>query len=147
MKDYEALRREHPSDKEIAESLFNAQVGLKKSRGEDVSNMKFGGKVELISDIKKFRAAISLSGAYVIYFKAASNQQCEDISLFVNTLSSDFPSVSFLKVDIEQSPAIGALEKITTVPTFKIYKDGSRVMEMVSPSQDILQSAVRHYST
>lgn len=62
MKDYEALRREHPSDKEIAESLFNAQVGLKKSRGEDVSNMKFGGKVELISDIKKFRAAISLSG-------------------------------------------------------------------------------------
>ena len=36
MRDYEVLRREFPDDNEVAESLFHAQVALKKSRGEEV---------------------------------------------------------------------------------------------------------------
>ncbi|XP_057766430.1 TPR repeat-containing thioredoxin TTL1-like isoform X2 [Salvia miltiorrhiza] len=35
VRDYEVLRRELPDDKEVAESLFHAQVALKKSRGEE----------------------------------------------------------------------------------------------------------------
>ena len=59
MQDYEVLRRELAYDNEIAEALFHAQVALKKSRGEDVSNMQFGGEVELVSCLEQFRAAIS----------------------------------------------------------------------------------------
>lgn len=62
VKDYKVLRRELPNDIEVAEALFHAQVALKKSRGEDVHNMKFGGEVEEVSCIEQFRDAISSPG-------------------------------------------------------------------------------------
>lgn len=62
VRDYEVLRRELPDDNEVAESLFHAQVALKKSRGEEVYNMKFGGEVEEVLGLDQYRAAISLPG-------------------------------------------------------------------------------------
>lgn len=62
VRDYEALRRVLPDDNEVAESLFHAQVALKKSRGEEVHNLKFGGEVEEVSSLDQFRAAISFPG-------------------------------------------------------------------------------------
>ena len=60
--DYEALRKELPHDKEVAESLFHAQVALKKSRGEEVLNMEFGGEVEEVYSREQFKAAMNLPG-------------------------------------------------------------------------------------
>ena len=60
--DYEALRKELPHDKEVAESLFLAQVALKKSRGEEVLNMEFGGEVEEVYSREQFKAAMNLPG-------------------------------------------------------------------------------------
>lgn len=62
VRDYEVLRKELPYDNEVAESLFHSQVALKKSRGEDVYNLKFGGEVEEVSSLEHFRAAVSLPG-------------------------------------------------------------------------------------
>lgn len=62
VRDYEVLRMELPDDNEVAESLFHAQVALKKSRGEEVHNLKFGGEVEEVSNLDQFRAAISFPG-------------------------------------------------------------------------------------
>lgn len=64
MRDYEVLRKELPNDNDVAESLFHAQVALRKSRGEEVHNMKFGGEVELVSGLEQFRAAISSPGKF-----------------------------------------------------------------------------------
>lgn len=61
------LRKELPNDKDVAESLFHAQVALKKSRGEDVHNMKFGGEVELVSGFDQFKAAISSPGSFLVF--------------------------------------------------------------------------------
>lgn len=69
VRDYEVLRRELPDDSEVAESLFHAQVALKKSRGEEVYNMKFGGEVEEVLGFEQFRAAISLPGKSLLNFK------------------------------------------------------------------------------
>lgn len=62
MSDYEILRKELPYDKEIAESLFHAQVALKKSRGEVVLNMEFGSEVEEISSLEELKAALTRPG-------------------------------------------------------------------------------------
>lgn len=50
------------------------------------------------------------------------------------------------KVDVEESPAVASAENVRILPTFKIYKNGSRVKEMVCPSPEVLESSVRHYS-
>ncbi|KDP32526.1 hypothetical protein JCGZ_14729 [Jatropha curcas] len=146
VRDYEVLRRELPEDNEVAESLFHAQVALKKSRGEEVYNMKFGGEVEEILGLEQFRAAISLPGVSVVHFKSSSNLHCKQISPFVDTLCIRYPSINFLKVDIEDHPTIANAENVRIVPTFKIYKNGSRVKEIVCPSRDMLEHSVRHYS-
>ncbi|KAH1218357.1 TPR repeat-containing thioredoxin TTL1 [Glycine max] len=146
VKDYEILRKELPNDNEVAESLFHAQVALKKSRGEEVTNLKFGGEVEEVSGLEQFRAAISLPGVSVVHFEVASNSQCKQISPFVNTLCGRYPSINFLKVDIQQSPTVATAENVRIVPTFKIYKNGCRLKEIVCPSQDMLEHSVRHYS-
>jgi hypothetical protein len=67
VKDYESLRKEFPGDTEVAEALFHAQVALKSSRGEEVSNMKFGSEVEAISGLDQFHTAISLPGQFCIF--------------------------------------------------------------------------------
>ncbi|KAK9132080.1 hypothetical protein Scep_011608 [Stephania cephalantha] len=143
---YEVLRKELPGDNEVAESLFHAQIALKKSRGEEVHNLKFGGEVEDVSDIDQFRAAISSSGVSVVHFKASSNRQCEQIAPFFDLLCERYPSINFLKVDVEESPGIAKAENIRIAPTFKIYKKGSRLKEMICPSQQVLDYSVRHYS-
>lgn len=62
VRDYEFLRMKLPDDSEVAESLFHTQVALKKSLGEEVVNMKFGGDVEDVLNLEQFKAAISLTG-------------------------------------------------------------------------------------
>lgn len=51
-----------------------------------------------------------------------------------------------LQVDIEETPAVANIENVKIVPTFKIYKHGSRVKEMVCPCREMLEHSVRHYS-
>lgn len=146
VRDYEVLRRELPDDNGVAESLFYAQVALKKSRGEEVYNMKFGGGVEEVLGLEQFRAAISLPGVSVVHFKSSSNLHCKQISPFLDTLCVRYPSLNFLKVDVEENPATANAENVRIVPTFKIYKNGNRVKEIVCPSHDMLEHSVRHYS-
>ncbi|RZS10316.1 hypothetical protein BHM03_00041508 [Ensete ventricosum] len=49
-------------------------------------------------------------------------------------------------VDINQSPDVAKAENVRIVPTFKIYKNGTRVKEMICPSQQVLEYSVRHYT-
>ncbi|KAF2287328.1 hypothetical protein GH714_039638 [Hevea brasiliensis] len=150
VRDYEVLRRELPNDNEVAESLFHAQVALKKSRGEEVYNMKFGGEVEEVLDLSsselQYLCLSCVTGVSVVHFKSSSNLHCKQISPFVDTLCGRYPSINFLKVDIENNPAVANAENVRIVPTFKIYKNGSRVKEIVCPSHDMLEHSVRHYS-
>ncbi|KAF5184448.1 Tpr repeat-containing thioredoxin ttl1 [Thalictrum thalictroides] len=146
VKDYEILRKELPEDNEVAEALFHAQVALKKSRGEEVYNLKFGGEVEEVSGLDQFKAAISSPGISVVLFKKAPNLQCEQIYPFMDTLCTRYPSVNFVKVDIEESVSVANAENVRIVPTFKIYKNGARVKEMICPSHQVLEYSVRHYS-
>lgn len=77
VRDYEVLRRELPTDTEVAEALFHSQVALKMSRGEEVSNMKFGGEVEQITGLEQLQAAIALPGGL-------PNLKCTGFCYFFN---------------------------------------------------------------
>ncbi|CAD5183183.1 unnamed protein product [Musa acuminata subsp. burmannicoides] len=146
VQDYEVLSKELPHDPEVAEALFHAQVALKMSRGEEISNMKFGGEVEEVTSLEQFQAAICLPRASVICFMAVSNQKCSQITPFVNSLCIRYPSANFLKVDVDKSPTVAKAENVRVLPTFKIYKSGTRMKEMICPSQQVLEYSVRHYS-
>lgn len=50
-----------------------------------------------------------------------------------------------MQVDVDECPEIAGAESIRIVPTFKIYRNGSRVKEMICPSRQVLECSVRHY--
>lgn len=123
-----------------------------------------------------------ISGVSVVHFMSGLNQQCLQISPFVDALCTRYPSVNFLKVvapeifprnsvifagssaskknsfaetrtplvlveqvDVDESPDVASSESVRIVPTFKIYKQGTRVKEMIFPSRQVLEYSVRHY--
>lgn len=65
-RDYEVLRREMPGDVEVRRGLFDVQVALKKSKGEDVFKMRFGGDVENVTSNEQFQEAITSPGLCLI---------------------------------------------------------------------------------
>ncbi|XP_057455596.1 inactive TPR repeat-containing thioredoxin TTL3-like isoform X2 [Lotus japonicus] len=142
VKDYQALKHELPNDNDVAVSLHQAQLALEKSRGL-ANGTKFGVEVEEISSVDKFKSAIASAGVSVVYFKETLNEQCEEISPFINTLCVRYPSVKFIKVDVEECLAIAKVESIRSVPTFKIYKNGEKVKEMFRPTHQALEDSVR----
>lgn len=56
------LIREIPGDEEVGRALFEAQVQLKKQRGEDVKDMKFGSNLVFISSNERFRHFVTSPG-------------------------------------------------------------------------------------
>ncbi|KAL8141295.1 hypothetical protein V2J09_007316 [Rumex salicifolius] len=143
--DYEILNQELPDDTAVAESLFHAQVSLKKSHGEEVSNMKLGREMEEIVGIEQFKAATSLTGVIVVLFKTVANPQCKRVCTILDELCGRYPSINFLKVDLEGSPDVAEAENVRIAPTLRIYKNGSRVKEVVNPTNDMLEASVRQY--
>ncbi|CAH2053672.1 unnamed protein product [Thlaspi arvense] len=143
--DYENLRKELSYDKEIAESLFHAQIALKKSHGEVVLNMEFGGEVEEISSLEELKGALTRPGVSIVHYFRASDQQCKEMSGFMDALCIRYPSLHFLKVEIEKCPGVADAEKVRVVPTFKIYKLGIRMKVIVCPSKEALEHSVRQY--
>ncbi|XP_054814372.1 inactive TPR repeat-containing thioredoxin TTL3-like [Prosopis cineraria] len=145
-KDYETLKQVLPGDNEVVESLRKAQLALIKSRGED-----YAGKLEVevgaVSSMDEFKAAVASAGVSVVHFKEASDELCEEISPFINMLCVRYPSVKFIKVDVEECLAIARAEGVRTVPTFKIYKNGKKVKEMVRPTHQFLEESVRSCSS
>ncbi|KAL1345981.1 hypothetical protein AAHE18_08G155800 [Arachis hypogaea] len=142
VKDYETLRCELPEDSEVAEFLRQAKLALEKSR-----EAVYAVEVEEILALDKFKAAIASAGVSVVHFKVASNELCEEISPFVNTLCVRYPSVKFIRVDVEECLSIAKAENIRIVPTFKIYKNGVKVKEMIRPIHQLLEDSVRKNSS
>ncbi|CAD6332669.1 unnamed protein product [Miscanthus lutarioriparius] len=85
-------------------------------------------------------------GVSVLYFMATTNKQCAQITSSVDSLCSECPSVNFLKVNVDKSPLLARAENVRVVPSFKIYKDGTRVKEMICPSLQVLRYSVSHYA-
>lgn len=141
VRDYEVLRKELPGDSEVAESLERA---LSK-KSEEHKYLGYNNQVEEVSSLDKFKTATSLPGISVFYFKSSSNRQSEAISPFINTLCLRYPLVHFFKVDVDESLALAKAESIKKAPTFKIYKDGEKVKEMVCPSHKLLEDNVKHF--
>uniref|UniRef100_M1BX12 Small glutamine-rich tetratricopeptide repeat-containing protein A n=1 Tax=Solanum tuberosum TaxID=4113 RepID=M1BX12_SOLTU len=61
-----------------------------------------------------------------------------------NIKGNDLFFCFLLKVDVKQSPAIATAEKITVVPTFTLYKDGSCVVDTVTATPDLLEFLIKN---
>ncbi|OIW04463.1 hypothetical protein TanjilG_01636 [Lupinus angustifolius] len=144
IQDYELLLREKPGDEEVAKALFEAQLQLKMLRGEDVKDLKFGSNLLFISTNDRFRHYVTLPGMTVVLFSNKTTNK--EVLLMLEQTSKRFPSVNFLKVEIEDHPYLAKSEGVSSIPTFKIYKNGSRVKEISGKNESLERSVILYSS-
>ncbi|RDX63372.1 TPR repeat-containing thioredoxin TTL1, partial [Mucuna pruriens] len=145
IQDYEMLLRERPGDEEVARALFEAQLQLKMLRGEDIKDLKFGSNLVFISSNDRFRHYVTSPGMAVVLFSNKATHKKE--LLVLEQTSKRFPSVNFLKVEIEDHPYLAKSEGVNFIPAFKIYKNGSRVKEISGNNHELLERSVKLYSS
>ncbi|KAK9272988.1 hypothetical protein L1049_003369 [Liquidambar formosana] len=149
IQDYEILVRETPGDEEVGRALFEAQLQLKKQRGEDVKDMKFGGAgragLVVISSNQRFRDLVTSPGISMVLFcnKPGDKQSLQ----IMEQLCKRYPAVNFLKVEVEDHPYIAKSEGVSSLPAIKIYKNGQRVKDFAGDNYDLLESSIKFYTT
>ncbi|KAJ6681776.1 TPR REPEAT-CONTAINING THIOREDOXIN [Salix koriyanagi] len=144
IQDFEMLIRESPADEEVGRALFEAQVQLKKQRGEDTQDLKFGSNLVFVSCNERFRHFVTSPGMAVVLFCGKESDQT--VWQLMQQVSKKFPSVNFLKVEVEDHPYLAKSERVTLLPSFKIYKNGSRVKEIPGNHRELLEKSVKLYS-
>ncbi|CAK8537494.1 unnamed protein product [Lathyrus sativus] len=145
IQDYEMLIREKPGDEEVARALFEAKLQVRILHGEDVKDLKFGWNLVFISSNDRFRHYVTSPGMAVVLFSNKGTHK--QVSTVFEQISKRFPSVNFLKVEIEDHPYLAKSEGVSSFPTFKIYKNGSRVKEISGNNHELLERSVKLYSS
>ncbi|KAH7849491.1 hypothetical protein Vadar_018650 [Vaccinium darrowii] len=152
IQDYEALIRETPGDEEVGKALFEARIQLKKQHGEDTKDMEFGSNLKefgsnlvIISSNEKFRHFVTAPGMTVVLF--CNKTRHKHVFQLMEQVCKGFPSVNFLKVEIEDHPYLAKSEAVSSIPAFKIYKNGSKVKEIIGSNRELLESSVKLYSS
>ncbi|KAL5559018.1 hypothetical protein UlMin_035229 [Ulmus minor] len=145
IQDYELLIRETPGDEEVGRALFDAKLQLKIQRGEDTKDMKFESNLVIISNNERFRHIVTSPGMSVVLFCNKTKQK--RVVQALEQVCKRFPSVNFLKVEIEDHPYLAKTEGVSSIPTFKIYKNGSRVKDIPGNNHELLESSVKWFSS
>ncbi|GAB4847296.1 hypothetical protein Ancab_026340 [Ancistrocladus abbreviatus] len=144
LQDYEVLMIESPGDEEVGKALFEAQKQLRKQGGDDVSGMKFGdNEVVVIRGEDRFRQFTTLPGLSIVIF--CNKPGNRPMLHFMDRLCKRYPTIKFLKVEVEDNPSLTKSEGASTLPVFKIYKNGSRVKEIPGDDHESLETSLKDY--
>ncbi|BDA44390.1 Thioredoxin [Coccomyxa sp. Obi] len=107
-----------------------------------------GGNVHVVQTKVEWDQKLKEAGSkpVIVDFTATWCGPCRIIAPVFEELSTKYPSVVFLKVDVDQNEAVAGECGISAMPTFQVYKDGKKIQEMVGASKDNLEALVEALS-
>lgn len=89
--------------------------------------------------------ATNSGAAIVVDFSATWCGPCRMISPEFEKLSLEYPTIVFLKVDVDEVESVAAACGISAMPTFQVFKAGKKVDELIGASKDKLKALVEKY--
>ncbi|KAF8262239.1 putative thioredoxin [Lactarius quietus] len=98
--------------------------------------------VKEIKSLQEFKEIISSGKAVAVYFSANWCGPCRFISPIFEQVAAtpEYSGVECYKVDIDDRLDIGRDVGIRAVPTFKLYKGGEKIDELVGADKGELQA-------
>ncbi|KAG9155470.1 hypothetical protein Leryth_009904 [Lithospermum erythrorhizon] len=155
IQDCKILIKENPNNEEVSKMLNDAQAHMKRRREsqecrdmriiDDVNsdNNDDASVVVVVSNSESFKDYTISHEISVVLF--SNKQDDKSITLFLEQLSNRYPSVKFLKVEVEDCPELEESEGVDSLPSFKLYKNGSRTKEISGNDYDLLESTIKLY--
>jgi thioredoxin 1 len=64
------------------------------------------------------------------------------LTFYYHRFSDEFPSIHFVKIDVDEVPDVAQELGIRAMPTFLIFKDGEKVQEVVGANPQALKAAI-----
>lgn len=106
-------------------------------------------RVQHIASAEAFDQALAAAGdnPVIVDFKAAWCGPCKMIAPTFALLSNKHTNVVFLSVDVDQVPQIATRYNIEAMPTFQIFKNGTKVDEFLGADPKKLTAVVEKYAT
>lgn len=90
-------------------------------------------------------AAAAAGKATIVDFAATWCGPCKMVAPFFEQLSEEFQTVQFLKVDVDEVPAVAEACGISAMPTFQVFKNKEKVDELVGASKEKLKALVEKH--
>lgn len=79
---------------------------------------------------KEFQATVS-SGVVLVDFFANWCGPCKMVGPILEKIDPEFPTIEFVKVDVDQSQSLAIQFQVQSIPTILIFKDGQVVERQV----------------
>lgn len=98
--------------------------------------------VQVVSSKEEFAKIIQGSGLTVVDFYAVWCGPCKAIAPVLDQFASQLPNVTFIKVDVDQSGDIAREYQVSAMPTFKLFKNGKEVGELVGADPNRLRQLI-----
>ncbi|XP_047320246.1 TPR repeat-containing thioredoxin TTL4-like [Impatiens glandulifera] len=153
LQDYRIMSKETPDDLEISSGLKEVERQAQQAKEKDDNStlndatlvVDDGTIVLSVTDKDQFREYV-LQGTSVVLF-CNKGQNVKETLQFMDQLSRKYQRVNFYKVEMEEIPSLEKSEGIKSLPTVKIYKNGSRTKDISTHNLDLLDSSIKFHVT
>jgi len=81
-------------------------------------------------------------GYVLIDFNAKWCSPCKAIAPFFNSLKEKYPSIKFLKIDIDENQEMARKYNINNIPAFILFKDGLEEDRLVGANKVKLEEMI-----
>ncbi len=83
----------------------------------------------------------------VVEYSATWCGPCKKIAPYIDQLAKENPSIIFMHLDIDklENSGVWGVEAIDSVPTFKFYRNGSKLVEFSGASKATLAKEIAYH--
>ncbi|OMH84640.1 Thioredoxin-1 [Zancudomyces culisetae] len=102
-------------------------------------------KLVAVNSVEEFHKVVNEGELVVVDFYAKWCGPCRLMMPKVEKFSKEFDTVKFIKVDVDENETIASSVGISAMPTFKFYKGGNIIDEVVGVNPGQLKTKIIEY--